>query len=114
MSLTGTAAGLRGKVDTAERKFDEQLRLNNSLANMAVALLTVIVTLLVSVLVAGEFADAIPADNAFGNATATIVSNGETAFVIFGVGLLVIPAVGILFLVRRMGGGGMGGGGMGR
>jgi len=112
MSLTGTAAGLRGKVGAAERQFDEQLRLNNSLANMAVGLLTVIVTLLVSILVAGEFADAIPEDNAFGNATQTVTENGETAFVIFGVGLLVIPAVGILFLVRRMGAGGTGG--MGR
>jgi hypothetical protein len=106
MSVTGTGAGLRRKVGVAERQFDEQLRLNNSLANMAVGLLTVIVTLLVSILVAGEFVDAIPADNAFGNATETVAKNGETAFVIFGVGLLVIPAVGILFLVRRMGGGG--------
>jgi hypothetical protein len=112
MSVKDTAASLRGKFDAAERKFDEELRLNNSLANMAVGLLTVIVTLLVSVLVGGEFADAIPADNAFGNATETITDNAETAFVIFGVGLLVIPAVGILFLVRRMGG--AGNGGMGR
>jgi len=110
MSVMDTAADLRWKVGAAERQFDEELRLNNSLANMAVGLLTVIVTLLVSVLVGGEFADAIPQDNAFGNATQTITDNAETAFVIFGVGLLVIPAVGILFLVRRMGGGG----GMGR
>jgi hypothetical protein len=110
MSFTDTGAGLRRKVGVAEQQFDEQLQLNNSLANMAVGLLTVIVTLLVSILVGGEFADAIPTDNAFGNATETVTSNAETAFVIFGVGLLVIPAVGILFLVRRMGGGG----GMGR
>jgi hypothetical protein len=111
MSVMDNAAGLRARVEAAERQFDEEIRLNNSLANMAVGLLTVIVTLLVSVLVGGEFADAIPQDNAFGNATQTITDNAETAFVIFGVGLLVIPAVGILFLVRRMG---AGGGGMGR
>jgi len=81
----------------------------NSLANMAIGLLTVLITLLVSVLVGGAFAEAITTDNAFGNATQAITSNGETAFTIFAVGLLVIPAVGIIFLVRRMGAGGMNG-----
>lgn len=109
MSVSGTKAEVASMLSAADKQIDETLRYKNSLANMAIGLLVTIITLLVSVLVGGAFADAIPSDNAFGNATTTITNNAETAFVIFGVGLLVIPAVGILFLVRRMGGaGGMG------
>jgi len=106
MSVQDTRAGA---TLTREAATDRIATWKNSLANMAIGLLTVLITLLVSVLVGGAFADAIPTDNAFGNATEAITSNGETAFTIFAVGLLVIPAVGIIFLVRRMGAGGMGG-----
>lgn len=86
---------------------------NNTLANYAIGLLVTIIVLMVAALVAGEFAAAIPEESEFGEAIDTIVDSAGTAFVLFGVAVLVIPAVGVVVLIVN-GFGGMMGGGMGR
>ena len=86
--------------------------LENTLANYALGLLVALMVLLVTALVGGEFVDAIPADGPFSEAITGMTDNAATAFIIFGVGLLVLPAVGLIVLVVNGFGrfGGMGGG----
>ena len=49
--------------------------------------------------------DAIPSDGAFGNATDDMEDHGATAFTLFSVGLLIIPAAALIgYLWTSMGG----------
>ena len=75
------------------------------LADGAFTLLFVLVILAVAALVGGEFIDAVPGDNAFEAAITDIETHGETAFVLFAVGLLIIPAAALIgYLWSQMGG----------
>ncbi|MCU4926915.1 hypothetical protein OB905_13150 [Halobacteria archaeon AArc-dxtr1] len=87
------------------------------LADGAFTLLFVLIILAVAALVGGEFLDAIevptedptPIEESIGD----IESNASTAFVLFGVGILVIPAAAVVgYLWTQMGG--MIGGGLQR
>jgi hypothetical protein len=89
------------------------------LADGAFTLLFVLIVVAVGALVGGEFIAAIdaPANAAdrtpIENGTVAIENNGSTAFTLFAVGLLVIPAAAVVgYLWTQMGG--MMGGGMGR
>ena len=75
------------------------------LADGAFTLLFVLVILAVAALVGGEFIDAIPSDGAFGDAVVDMEAHGETAFTLFAVGLLIIPAAALIgYLWTQMGG----------
>jgi len=68
-------------------------------------LLITLMIVLLSALVGGEFASAIPSDSVFSEAINTTTDNAGTAFVIFGVSLLAIPTVAVLaYMVTRLGG----------
>lgn len=68
-------------------------------------LLFTIIILAVSILVGGEFIGAIPTDGPFGDQISTIEDNAGTSFTLFAVGLLVIPAAGVVgYLYTQMGG----------
>lgn len=91
-------------------------RLNNTLASYAIGLLVTLIVLLIAALVAGEFAAAIPQDGEFSEGITQMIQNANTAFIIFGVAILVIPAVAaVVLIVNGFGGmvGGMGNGGNG-
>jgi hypothetical protein len=76
-----------------------------NLAAGAVTMLVTLIIVLLAALVGGEFASAIPSDSTFGNAINTTTDNAGTAFVIFGVSLLAIPAVAVLsYIVLNLGG----------
>lgn len=87
----------------------------HNLAAGAIMLLVVLIIVLLAALVGGEFADAIPANSTFSESINTTTENAGTAFTIFGVSLLAIPAVAVLaYIITRLGGFfGAGGGGMG-
>ena len=75
------------------------------LADGAFTLLFVLVILAVAALVGGEFIDAIPSDGAFGDSVVDMEAHGETAFTLFAVGLLIIPAAALIgYLWTQMGG----------
>ena len=75
------------------------------LADGAFTLLFVLIILAVTALVGGEFISAIPQDGAFNDSIATLEDNAGTAFVLFSVGLLIIPAAAIVgYLWTQMGG----------
>ena len=75
------------------------------LADGAFALLFTLIILAVTALVGGEFIGAIPSDGAFNGSIATVEENAGTAFTLFGVGLLIIPAAAIVgYLWTSMGG----------
>jgi len=75
------------------------------LASGAVVLLITLVVIAMAALVGGEFLTAIPSDSAFSGAIETLTENGRTAFTIFGVSLLAIPAVAVLtYIVMNLGG----------
>ena len=80
---------------------------DNTLANFAIGFLVTMIVLFLAVLVGGEFMGAIDAE---GNPLGDVIDDMEghviTAFAIFGVTLLVIPAVAAIVLIR--GGFGMG------
>jgi hypothetical protein len=77
----------------------------SNLAAGAVTMLVTLIIVLLAALVGGEFASAIPSDSTFGNAINTTTDNAGTAFVIFGVSLLAIPAVAVLsYIVLNLGG----------
>lgn len=86
--------------------------LDNTLASYAIGLLVTLIVLLVAALVGGEFAQAIPSNGTFSNGIQSATDSADTAFVIFGVSLLILPAVAAVVLIVR-GFGGMMGGGMG-
>jgi cell division protein FtsX len=68
-------------------------------------LLVTLIIVLLAALVGGEFAAAIPSDSTFSSAITTMTDNAGTAFTIFGVSLLAIPAVAVLaYIVGRLGG----------
>lgn len=84
-----------------------------NLANGAFTLLFVLIILSVAALVGGDFIDAIgyetdtdgEPETDWDHAIMTIEENAGTAFVIFAVGLLIIPAVAIIgYLWVNMGG----------
>lgn len=76
-----------------------------NLASGAVMLLVTLIIVLLAALVGGEFASAIPSDSTFSSAIKTMTDNAGTAFTIFGVSLLAIPAVAVLaYIVGRLGG----------
>lgn len=88
----------------AEEGFSGVVKAFN-LANGAFTLLFVLIILAVTALVGGEFIEAIPTDGPFENALTDIEENSATAFVVFAVGLLIIPAVAIIgYLWVNMGG----------
>jgi hypothetical protein len=67
--------------------------------------LFVLIIVAVSALVGGEFITAIPSDGPFNSSITDIQNNANTAFTLFAVGLLIIPAASIIgFLAARMGG----------
>ena len=75
------------------------------LADGAFTLLFVLVILAVAALVGGEFIDAMPTDGAYSNATDDMEEHGGTAFTLFAVGLLIIPAAALIgYLWTQMGG----------
>ena len=75
------------------------------LADGAFTLLFVLVLLAVTALVGGEFIDAVPDDGAFNESIADIETHGGTAFTLFAVGLLIIPAAALIgYLWTSMGG----------
>jgi len=83
-----------------------------NLAQGAFTVLFVLIIVAVSALVGGEFITAIPDKGTFNNSITTLESNANTAFTLFAVGLLIVPAAAIIgFLASRMGGlmGGNGG-----
>ena len=84
------------------------------LADGAFTLLFVLIILGVAAMVGGEFIGAIPDDGAFSNATAEIEEHGGTAFVLFAVGLLIIPAAAVVGYLWTQMGGMMGNGGISR
>ena len=84
------------------------------LADGAFTLLFVLIILGVAALVGGEFIDAIPSDGVFGEAVTDIETHGETAFVLFAVGLLIIPAAAVVGYLWTQMGGMMNGGGLQR
>ena len=86
--------------------------LDNTLASYAIGLLVTLIVLLVAALVGGEFAAAIPSNGTFSSGINSATDSADTAFVIFGVSLLILPAVAAVVLIVR-GFGGMMGGGMG-
>ena len=77
-------------------------------SNLAAGAMTLLITLMIillSALVGGQFAQAIPSDSVFSDAITTTTDNAGTAFVIFGVALLAIPTVSVLaYLITRLGG----------
>ena len=80
---------------------------DNTLANFAIGFLVTMIVLFLAVLVGGEFMGAIDAEgNPLGDVIADMEGHVITAFAIFGVTLLVIPAVAAIVLIR--GGFGMG------
>jgi cell division protein FtsX len=97
-----------------ERRRDLKRQVARNLAAGAVMLLVTLLIVLLAALVGGEFAGAIPSDSVFNSAINTMTDNAGTAFTIFGVSLLAIPAVSVLaYIVTRLGpfiGGGLGGG----
>ena len=98
-----------------EVKAGLQRQVAHNLAAGAVMLLVTLLIVLLAALVGGEFAGAIPSDSVFDTAITTMTDNAGTAFTIFGVSLLAIPAVSVLaYIVTRLGpfiGGGLGAGG---
>jgi len=77
----------------------------NNLVGGALTLLVTLIVVLLAALVGGEFASAIPSDSTFSDAISTTTDNAGTAFVIFGVTLLAIPATAaVSYIVRNMGG----------
>jgi len=95
------ADSLRGAV----RESIMQSRAANNLVAGALTLLVTLVVVLLAALVGGEFAAAIPSDSTFSEAINTTTDNAGTAFVIFGVTLLAIPATAaVSYIVRNMGG----------
>jgi|APHM01.1.fsa_nt_gi amino acid transporter len=86
---------------------------NNTLASYAIGLLVTLIVLLVTALVGGEFASAIPTNGTFSEGITQVTDSASTAFVIFGVSLLILPAVAAVVLIVRGFGGMMGGGGNG-
>jgi len=89
-----------------------QRQVAQNLAAGAVMLLVTLLIVLLAALVGGEFSGAIPTDSVFSEAISTTEDNAGTAFIIFGVSLLAIPAVSVLaYIVVRLGpfiGGGLG------
>lgn len=103
-------------VDNLKIQMGETISRGANLAAGAVMLLITLMIVLLSALVGGEFAAAIPSDSVFSEAINTTTDNAGTAFVIFGVSLLAIPTVSVLaYIVVKLGPfigfGGMGGGG---
>ena len=75
------------------------------LADGAFVLLFTLIIVTVSALVGGEFIDAVDSEGPFGDAIAEVESTAGTAFTLFGVGLLIIPAAAIVgYLWTQMGG----------
>lgn len=75
-----------------------------NLVGGALVLLVTLVVVLLAALVGGEFAAAIPSDSTFSDAITTTTDNAGTAFVIFGVTLLAIPATAaVSYIVMNMG-----------
>ena len=75
------------------------------LADGAFTLLLVLITLVVAALVGGAFIDAVPADGAFNESIVDMEDNAATAFILFAVGLLIIPAAAVVgYLWTQMGG----------
>jgi hypothetical protein len=104
--MTAWAAELEGNLTG--------VTLNNTLASYAIGLLVTIVVLLIAALVGGEFAAAIPDNGTFSEGINQVTDSAGTAFVIFGVSLLILPAVAAVVLIVRGFGGMLGGnGGMG-
>lgn len=96
------ADSLRGAV---RESIMESSAAANNLVGGALTLLVTLIVVLLAALVGGEFAAAIPSDSTFGNAIDTTTDNAGTAFVIFGVTLLAIPATAaVSYIVRNMGG----------
>lgn len=91
----------------------EGIKKANNLAQGAFTLLFTLIILAVAALVGGEFISAVPQNGTFGNVTTTIEDNASTGFVLFAVGLLIIPAAALIgYLYTNLGGlmGGMNGG----
>lgn len=87
-----------------------------NLASGAIMLLVTLIVVALGALVGGEFIAALPSDSPFQSAITAVEENAGTAFEIFGIALLGIPAVAILaYLISRLGPyvnlGGMYGGG---
>ena len=80
------------------------------LADGAFTLLFVLIILAVAALVGGEFISAVPTDGAFGDAITDLETNAATAFTLFAVGLLIIPAAAVVGYLWTQMGGMMGGG----
>lgn len=96
------ADSLRGAV---RQSVTESRVASHNLVGGALTLLVTLVVVLLAALVGGEFAAAIPSDSTFNNAITTTTDNAGTAFVIFGVTLLAIPATAaVSYIVRNMGG----------
>lgn len=103
-----------GSMDAWTSEAEETLvhaTLDNTLAQYAIGLLVTLVVLLIAALVGGEFADALPEDGAFNESIDGMTTNAGTAFTIFGVAILIIPAVAAVVLIVRGFGGLMNGGG---
>lgn len=96
------------EADSLRGAVRESIMLSDSANNLVGGALTLLVTLVVvllAALVGGEFAAAIPSDSTFNEAITTTTDNAGTAFVIFGVTLLAIPATAaVSYIVRNMGG----------
>jgi hypothetical protein len=116
MHESATAAVERGREIGADAdSFREVMRRSASeagtstyraanLVGGALVLLVTLIVVLLAALVGGEFAAAIPSDSTFNDAITTTTDNAGTAFVIFGVTLLAIPATAaVTYIVRNMG-----------
>lgn len=96
-----SADSARGAVETAA---EENKRLSPNLVGGALTLLVTLIVVLLAALVGGEFASAIPSDSTFSSAINTTTDNAGTAFVIFGVTLLAIPATAaVAYIITNMG-----------
>jgi hypothetical protein len=105
-------------VEEAVERSPVGVSLAANLAAGAVMLLITLMIVLLSALVGGKFAAAVPSDSVFSDAINTTTDNAGTAFVIFGVSLLAIPTVSVLaYVVTKLGPfigfGNLGGGGGG-
>ena len=108
--------------DPAETIEDElsSALLDNTIASYAIGFLVAVVIVILTLLIAGEFLSATGTDDpqnaTFGEELQAVEDNTATAFVIFGVALLIVPAVAAVVLVVRGFGGlsGFNGGNGGR
>lgn len=82
---------------------------NNTIANYAIGLFTALIVLIMTALVGGEFVAAIPDNSTFSPSIDTMTDNAGTAFTIFGVVLLLLPAGAAIGLIAlAFGNSGMG------